>query len=152
MILGYLGGCGHTDEISQWMERVQNSAIEEEDLPPFVPKKDDPKPAQMPQQVRAFVTPKELIEQMRIYDPQGQMHKEDPRRRYTREANEGPSWRSKRAARPREESRNTCSLFIQTDPLIWKHIAEQVKSQTAPLDCVSDLFVSITARSYERGR
>jgi hypothetical protein len=134
------------------MERVQNSAIEEEDLPPFVPKKDDPKPAQMPQQVRVFVTLQKLFVRKKINDPQGQMHKEDPRRRYTREANEGPSWRSKRAARPREESRNTCSLFIQTDPLIWKHIAEQVKSRIAPKDYVSDLFVSITARSYERGR
>lgn len=61
IISGYLGGCGHTDEISQWMERVQNSAIEEEDLPPFVPKKDNPKPAQMPQQVKHFLRLVKLI-------------------------------------------------------------------------------------------
>lgn len=34
--------------------------------------------------------------------------------------------RSKRATRPKEENKNTCSLFIQTDPLIWRHIGEQV--------------------------
>lgn len=34
--------------------------------------------------------------------------------------------RSKRATRPKEDNRNTCSLFIQTDPLIWRYIGEQV--------------------------
>jgi len=41
---GYLGGCGHTEEIGLWMDQVQNSAVEDEDLPPFVPKKEDLKP------------------------------------------------------------------------------------------------------------
>ncbi|XP_059486798.1 disintegrin and metalloproteinase domain-containing protein 10 [Neocloeon triangulifer] len=109
---GYLGGCGHTEEISQWMERVQNSAVEEEDLPPFVPKKEDSKPE------------KKAAKTEKVH-----FHDEDPRRRYTREANEGVHQRSKRAARPREENRNTCSLFIQTDPLIWKHISEQQVTQ-----------------------
>lgn len=34
--------------------------------------------------------------------------------------------RAKRAARPKEENKNTCSLYIQTDPLIWRHIREGI--------------------------
>lgn len=34
--------------------------------------------------------------------------------------------RVKRAARPKEENKNTCSLFIETDPLIWRHIRESI--------------------------
>lgn len=34
--------------------------------------------------------------------------------------------RTKRATRPKEENRNTCSLYIQTDPLIWRHIREGI--------------------------
>lgn len=34
--------------------------------------------------------------------------------------------RARRAARPKEENRNTCSLYIQTDPLIWRHIREGI--------------------------
>ncbi|KAF4532479.1 hypothetical protein B566_EDAN003055 [Ephemera danica] len=58
---------------------------------------------------------------------------ERPQYRYTRQANleEGKTRgkRSKRAARPKEENKNTCSLFIQTDPLIWRHVAEQQPNQ-----------------------
>lgn len=34
--------------------------------------------------------------------------------------------RSRRAARQKEDNRNTCSLYIQTDPLIWRHIREGI--------------------------
>ncbi|CAB3382365.1 Hypothetical predicted protein [Cloeon dipterum] len=125
---GYLGGCGHTEEISQWMERVQNSAVDEEDLPPFVPnpKKEDSKPG------------KQASKSGKVH-----MRDEDPRRKYTREANEG-SHRAKRAARLREENRNTCSLFIQTDPLIWKHIAMQQMSQDP--DKIREEILSLIAQ------
>lgn len=57
-----------------------------------------------------------------------QRDEERPAYKYTRQAAEkhhhGPV-RTKRATKPKEE-RNTCSLFIQTDPLLWKHIKEQV--------------------------
>lgn len=29
LLLGHVGGCGITDEVSQWMENIQNSAVEE---------------------------------------------------------------------------------------------------------------------------
>lgn len=53
----------------------------------------------------------------RIYDD------ESPHKKYTEELNK----RSKRAASPpRYQERNTCSLYIQTDPLIWRHIRESI--------------------------
>lgn len=59
-----------------------------------------------------------------------QQDEERPAYKYTRQAadknhqHQGPV-RTKRATKLKEE-RNTCSLFIQTDPLLWKHITEQV--------------------------
>lgn len=48
--------------------------------------------------------------------------------KYTHEANHGNGSRRRRATK--SEPRNpkkTCSLFIQTDPLLWKHIHEAEK-------------------------
>lgn len=48
---------------------------------------------------------------------------ERPHKKYTEELNN----RTKRAASPsRYQERNTCSLYIQTDPLIWRHIRESI--------------------------
>ncbi|EZA49753.1 Disintegrin and metalloproteinase domain-containing protein [Ooceraea biroi] len=49
---------------------------------------------------------------------------ESPGHKYSREANEPSHRRPRRATRSKEN--NTCSLFIQTDPLIWRHISEQL--------------------------
>jgi len=60
-----------------------------------------------------------------------QPNEERPAYKYTRQAadkyHNGPV-RTKRATKPKEE-RNTCSLFIQTDPLLWRHIKEQVPNK-----------------------
>lgn len=59
-----------------------------------------------------------------------QQDEERPAYKYTRQAANQHHYglvRTKRAAKPKEE-RNTCSLFIQTDPLLWRHIKEQVIS------------------------
>lgn len=69
-------------------------------------------------------------------------HVEDfkfPYEKYTKEANfrddieDTENWheesheRVRRAAqRQKDDNRNTCSLYIQTDPLIWRHIREGV--------------------------
>lgn len=34
--------------------------------------------------------------------------------------------RVRRAPRSKEENKSTCSLYIQTDPLIWRHIREGI--------------------------
>lgn len=57
-----------------------------------------------------------------------QQDEERPAYKYTRQAADKyhkEPVRIKRATKLKEE-RNTCSLFIQTDPLLWRHIKEQV--------------------------
>lgn len=53
---------------------------------------------------------------------------ESPGHKYTKEANTAERHRNRRATRPKEDNRNTCSLFIQTDPFIWRHISEHVSA------------------------
>ncbi|KAJ9581415.1 hypothetical protein L9F63_023409, partial [Diploptera punctata] len=101
---GHVGGCGINDEVVQWMDRIQNSALEEETVQP------SPKPVE-------FQIPAPPV-----------MESHGNHNKYSREANEPSTGhhRKKRATRPKEENKNTCSLFIQTDPLIWRHISETV--------------------------
>lgn len=87
------------------MDRVQNSAI--------------------PDVSRPVTTSKnEKISKSRVKPWNGD--RESPGHKYSREANEPSHRRTRRATRPKEDNKNTCSLFIQTDPLIWRHISEQV--------------------------
>lgn len=53
---------------------------------------------------------------------------ETPGHKYTKEANIPEHHRNRRATRPPKEEikKNTCSLFIQTDPFIWRHISDNV--------------------------
>ncbi|GAB1863578.1 ADAM10 endopeptidase [Camponotus japonicus] len=98
------GGCGITNsDVIEWMERIQNSALPDEP-PKTVPKasQKEPKPNVAP----------------------WNGDRETPGHKYSREANEPSHRRSRRATRSKEN--NTCSLFIQTDPLIWRHISEQL--------------------------
>ncbi|EFN65682.1 ADAM 10 [Camponotus floridanus] len=98
------GGCGITNsDVIEWMERIQNSALPDE--PPKTASKGsqkEPKPNVAP----------------------WNGDRETPGHKYSREANEPSHRRSRRATRSKEN--NTCSLFIQTDPLIWRHISEQL--------------------------
>jgi len=99
------GGCGITNnDVIDWMERVQNSALPDEP-PKTVPSANqkEPKPNVLP----------------------WNGDRETPGHKYSREANEPSHRRPRRATRAKEN--NTCSLFIQTDPLIWRHISEQVR-------------------------
>ncbi|KAL0104573.1 hypothetical protein PUN28_017368 [Cardiocondyla obscurior] len=98
------GGCGITNsDVIDWMERVQNSAL------PDDPPKTDPSASQ--KEPKPNVAP-------------WNGDREAPGHKYTREANEPSHRRPRRATR--SEENNTCSLFIQTDPLIWRHISEQL--------------------------
>lgn len=101
---GETGGCGITDDVVEWMDRIQNSAEPDEERP-VTEKKSDPPPVVKP----------------------WNGDQESPGHKYSREANEPSHRRTRRATRPKEDKKNnTCSLFIQTDPLIWRHISEQV--------------------------
>lgn len=127
---GHVGGCGITEEISEWMARVQNSAIDEREEDVKHKKIKLPKKFMGEKVVKKdkgeIKTGKSKISEKTSTsannDRMFKLENETPYSKYSREANT----RKKRAARPKEENRNTCSLFIQTDPLIWRHISEQL--------------------------
>jgi disintegrin and metalloproteinase domain-containing protein 10 len=100
---GESSGCGITEKVVEWMERIQNSGEPETPVPPVAP------------------------ENLKRWRP----GTETPVHKYSKEANvPADHWiRTRRATRPKEDSKkkNTCFLFIQTDPLIWRHIFEQVQ-------------------------
>ncbi|XP_033215236.1 disintegrin and metalloproteinase domain-containing protein 10 isoform X2 [Belonocnema kinseyi] len=98
------GGCGINDDVIQWMDKIQNSGEPETPLP------------------NAKTKESREIPKVKYWDGVS----ESPGHKYTWEANQPENRRSKRATRPKEENKNTCSLFIQTDPLIWRHITEQL--------------------------
>lgn len=117
------------------MEQIQNSAVEEEDDEHLVEDNNinnNNKKSKTKKLPKKFRKSDKIINDdiedktKRKKDYTFRNHEEnETHNKYSREANTEHS-RSKRATRPKEENKNTCSLFIQTDPLIWRHITEQV--------------------------
>lgn len=147
---GHSNGCGITDDVTQWMESVQNSGVDgiDDDNENNVTQPPQAENIQQSKPIYLSNTTKQNAEQK-----QKPNHKQKPNSifgdnksphfKYSKEANfdyDGTngnkrSERVKRAARPKEDNRNTCSLYIQTDPLIWRHIREgiaDVSSFTLP--------------------
>lgn len=100
-------GCGLTEEIYHWMDSVQITGDEFEPPPPVETVTADKNHRNINESIsKNFVNVDE-----------------SPFQRYSKEANV----RSKRAATAaRYQERNTCTLYIQTDPLIWRHIRESI--------------------------
>lgn len=125
--LGHVAGCGINDEISQWMDSIQNAAVDEEIPQP---------PKAKHRNISSFETKPENVQQNSIFNQEFLL----PHEKYSRAANwraqsntvNDDDWhaqsheRVRRATRPKEENKNTCSLYIQTDPLIWRHIREGI--------------------------
>lgn len=104
-------GCGLTEEISHWMDRVQYSGDENEEIE-IVPLEE------VKNSTTNDVKNHYQYVNNRIYDNDS-LH---PHQKYSESVNT----RTKRATTPRQGDRNTCSLYIQTDPLIWRHIRESI--------------------------
>uniref|UniRef100_A0A6P7FQB9 Disintegrin and metalloproteinase domain-containing protein 10 n=1 Tax=Diabrotica virgifera virgifera TaxID=50390 RepID=A0A6P7FQB9_DIAVI len=108
---GHSAGCGINDDVIEWMNKIQSSG---EDLP-------------IPPSTVAFKKAvkhkKHLKTKKDKEEPNPLPNYEDVVNKYSKEANEQSNSRHRRATR-RDENKNTCSLYIQTDPLIWRHIRE----------------------------
>ena len=219
LLLGHVGGCGITDEVSQWMENIQNSAVEELPTPMSkderIPKKRAPTEDKIllaaeeynaakkkssnsssnsnsnsnsnsqQEKTTSSSVPPPLPPKKYANNYQNNGAMDDfkyPFEKYTREANfrdviaddaddddatiaddddevaaatagagyfydpetgrrlqptdrdwhERVHERVRRASGSsgssarREDNKNTCSLYIQTDPLIWRHIREGI--------------------------
>lgn len=114
---GHSAGCGINDDTIQWMHQIQNSAVEEND-PDDIPVVAKPARKLTKKFYKKLKRPKVINEESVNYE-------ESNINKYSKEANEGHGMgsRHKRASRI-NENKNTCSLYIQTDPLIWRHIRE----------------------------
>ncbi|XP_072159998.1 disintegrin and metalloproteinase domain-containing protein 10 [Bemisia tabaci] len=137
---GHPSGCGVTESVAQWMSSVQNSAVEEEE--------DFDDTSDMLSNPNRKPAGREDITSNAIPQSSDSEDKwESPLNKYSKEANH---YRSKRATRPKEENRNTCSLFIQTDPLIWRHISEQVNydAEKTREEILSLIAHHVTAVNY----
>lgn len=121
---GHFSGCGINNEITRWMDKIQYSGVDET-VPKTViikPKKHkNPKEEDLANIKYAEKTAERIKQKM---------NHEDPFIKYSKEANE-ERFRHKRATR-RDENKNTCSLYIQTDPLIWRHIREGFPEHNDP--------------------
>jgi len=104
-----LPGCGVSYDTQRWMESIQNSASLNSSRISQSPSADET--------YHPFV-PEARHDEVVIVDP---AHK------YSKKANaaNSPLPRVKRAARENPNKRKSCSLYIQTDPLFWRHIREQ---------------------------
>lgn len=128
--LGHAKGCGITEEVMEWMEQIQNSAV------------DDIIDIKHPK-AKAFQAHVNAAEKLNSdYVNVLAMDQFDRAfAKYTKEANQvgsknysqggatffGDAGRVRRAARSSyANSKTTCTLSIQTDPLLWRHIAELV--------------------------
>lgn len=145
------GGCGINDETLQWMDAIQNSAVENDadndddiiDNKPIT-NLSQKQPNRLNAKKQATNNPNSIFEDDLKY----------PHLKYSKEANynddtdytaqsdrTNDEWheksheRAKRAARPKEDNKNTCSLYIQTDPLIWRHIREGIADVSYSISC-----------------
>ncbi|XP_052131768.1 disintegrin and metalloproteinase domain-containing protein 10 isoform X1 [Frankliniella occidentalis] len=142
---GHSSGCGVTDH---WMEQVQNSFVSENE--DDVPKRNLKKVTN--QSDKKKVLPKRNIREpppsQKPTDTFSNYEYEYPYDKYSREMNDHN--RRKRATQTNDEKKNTCSLFIQTDPLIWRHIRDQVGNNSEKIreEILSLIAHHVTAVNY----
>lgn len=109
-----MGGCGVTDEVASWMDDIQHGAQEQqEDYNNDNNKIDIGDSAH------------------RDHDHRSSSSSSSSWFKYSHEANDARPMqnRTKRSTTSKSSgtSRTTCSLFIQTDPLLWRHFFEAEK-------------------------
>ncbi|XP_044005029.1 disintegrin and metalloproteinase domain-containing protein 10 isoform X2 [Aphidius gifuensis] len=128
-------GCGLNQDTVDWMNRVQNSG--DSDTPP------PPSPASS--QKKSTLTGKFGVPRTNTNPWSANM--ENPSHKYTRAAN---NHRTRRATRPKEENRNTCSLFIQTDPFLWRKLSEEFHKDAEKIreEILSLIAHHVTAVNY----
>jgi disintegrin and metalloproteinase domain-containing protein 10 len=127
LFLGHAKGCGITDEVMEWMQEIQNSAVED------MPELKHPKSKPVQKEFGGDIPRADRLRSNEIFymdqdDHSYSMYSKEANLKFNKSNPSSSSSRGRRAARSNtQNSRTTCTLSIQTDPLLWKHIAEQVK-------------------------
>lgn len=142
---GHTSGCGVTEDVAAWMDAVQNSADPEEErreeerkerearwsstsnqhkYKKWLEEHDEYRMAQEDEE-------EEDLEEPGMYDvpPEDYQHHDHYHGKYSEEANS--AWSHRRRKRGigigvGADNKGTCSLSIQTDPMLWHHIYKQV--------------------------
>ena len=105
-------GCGATQDVQTWMSDIQFSSSDEEEG--VAPSEGDSGDNAVAEEESGSDEVKEY--QDPSLDP-------NPKYKYSEQANN----RVKRAIKP-PTNKKSCSLFIQTDPLLWKHVKESERT------------------------
>ncbi|XP_059091577.1 disintegrin and metalloproteinase domain-containing protein 10-like isoform X2 [Tigriopus californicus] len=100
------GGCGVSDSVQKWMENIQIS-----------------NEASLPSSSNASMDQAGQDEQEELPSVVPLYSNEIPKFKYSAEAND-PLRRTKRSITS-PNKKKSCSLYIQTDPLFWKHVHAQ---------------------------
>lgn len=125
---GHVGGCGVTDEVASWMDNIQHGAEEEEEIEMLLQEQREKEKAnEIDNKWPRFGAGTGLDSSRQHsswykYSHQANQASDETQRE---QPSEGGKKRSTRAATA--STRTTCSLFIQTDPLLWKHFYEAEK-------------------------
>lgn len=164
---GHSNGCGITEDVAQWMENVQSASTDDSDDDENDDDSDvnanassnDVNKNESPFGAKTKLPQKQ--QQQQAKQNQNSINAEDksPHFKYSKEANfeygganaSKRGSRAKRAARPKEDNRNTCSLYIQTDPLIWRHIREGIADVSIQFNHIhsnSPGLISLCVRSF----
>lgn len=105
-----------SDSVQKWMESIQNSG---EPSPPSRPSSQSESADEKVELGQGDEQDEEIPSALPLYS------NEIPKFKYSAEAND-PLKRPKRAI-PSPNKKKSCSLYIQTDPLFWKHVHAQVR-------------------------
>ena len=130
------GGCGMDEDVSAWMESIQNSGI---DRPPSPDDEDDySEDAEDDDDIDLDNEEKDqlLLSRTKRWAAD-ELHHLSPLERfrhlYADVAKQQKSHKRKRRGAIRavgDDNRGTCVLSIQTDPMLWEHIKQRVSFST----------------------
>ncbi|KAF2360559.1 Disintegrin domain [Trinorchestia longiramus] len=137
---GHKSGCGVTDEVAEWMRSVQESAIENDDVPPSssgggtdggrTPSAGSDQIS--PEEFEKFVSPAQTSGDPTLYRKYRHLY-DELHREYHNKYSEAANVRTKRSLNTGgvgEDDKGTCTLSIQTDPLLWRYIYQQEKNDS----------------------
>nr|CAG4646099.1 EOG090X02I4 [Macrothrix elegans] len=132
---GHVGGCGVTDEVAAWMENIQHGAAEDDEVE-VVEKEEEPDDntneidtnrARFKMARNAARNTKKNHDTSANARPPSSPSKSSYWYKYSHEANQQDHREKRSTGSAKNPSRTTCSLFIQTDPLLWRHFYEAEK-------------------------
>lgn len=124
---GHFGGCGINENVMQWMDNIQNSGedeFKEDEIFEYNTNKQIKNTSKFTED---YMYPFEKYSEKNNVKSNNFWHNESLNR--VKRAN---------IKTKEEHNKNTCSLYIQTDPLIWRHIREGIadydKGKTNEID------------------